>query len=135
MPIIHSARENEASSNFYDCRFNFVPENGGAEQSWTTFTFDADTPGRACGYATQTPDCSQPCAGTEWTAGTQHSLNEYITQVPDAVLSSAFRQAWSLTMGDTLGADAGLQGCYGDIRFTLANTTNVFEFKALKPAR
>jgi hypothetical protein len=131
LPIIHSARKNAASTNFYDCRFNFVPENGGAEQNWTTFTFDADTPGRACGNG----DCSSTCAGTTWGVGTQHSLNEYITQVPGAVLSSVYRQVWSISMGDTSGGDAGLQGCYGDIRFTLANTTNVFKFKALKPAR
>jgi hypothetical protein len=120
------ARESAAKTNFFDCRINFVPDTGGVEGTWTTFTFTADTPGRNCGNSA----CTVGCVGTSWTAGDQHSLNEYIAEVPGAVLSSGFAQAFNLNIGDSAAGDAGLRGCYGDIRFTLAGNTDVLKFTA-----
>jgi len=117
-----------SQTSFYDCRFNYVPAVGGVEGTWTTFTFTADTPGRACGYKSGSPDCSEPCV-SGWTAGGQYSLNDYIAATSgDAVISSAFAQAWNLNIGDSAANDEGLQGCYGDIRFTFAGTTDVLQF-------
>lgn len=111
---------------FYDCRFNYVPAAGGEEGTWTTFTFTADTPGRACGLSV--PDCTSPCV-TGWVAGGQYSLNDYIAATyGDAVISSVFAQAWNLNIGDSAANDEGLQGCYGDIRFTFAGKTDVLQF-------
>jgi hypothetical protein len=123
-----TARSSATSqTSFYDCRFNHVPAAGGEEGTWTTFTFTADTPGRACGYLSGSSDCSQPCV-SGWTAGGQYSLNDYIAAYGDAVISSAFAQAWNLNIGDSAANDEGLQGCYGDIRFTFAGKTDVLQF-------
>ena len=124
-----TARSSETSqTSFYDCRFNYVPAAGGEKGTWTTFTFTADTPGRACGYKSNSPDCSVPCVAS-WVAGGQYSLNDYIAATSgDAVISSAFAQAWNLNIGDSAANDEGLQGCYGDIRFTFAGTTDVLQF-------
>ena len=124
---MHSSARASAGSEtpFYDCRFNFVPTTGGEEGTWSTFTFNADTLGRACGLSAS--DCTAGCAG--WGAGEQHSLNEYVAATSGtAVLSSAYAQAWALSMGDSQADDEGLQGCYGDIRFTLAGETEVLRF-------
>ena len=121
-----SARTSAASQTpFYDCRFNYVPAAGGEEGTWTTFTFTADTPGRACGLSA---GCTSPCVAS-WVAGGQYSLNDYIAATSgDAVISSAFAQAWNLNIGDSAANDEGLQGCYGDIRFTFAGKTDVLQF-------
>ena len=117
-----------SSTPFYDCRFDHVPAAGGEKGTWTTFTFTADTPGRACGYLLGSPDCSLPCV-TGWVAGGQYSLNDYIAATSgNAVISSAYAQAWSLNIGDEAANDEGLQGCYGDIRFTFAGKTDVLQF-------
>ncbi len=125
-----SARESATSTtSFFDCRFDFVPTTGGAEGTWTTFTFTADTPARACGWNPGGDDCSVGCAGTGWAAKEQHSLNEYIAETSGtAVLSSAFAQAWILNMGDSAASDAGLQGCIGEIGFTYDGKTDVLQF-------
>lgn len=123
---MHSSARSSAASQtgFFDCRFNYVPAAGGDEGTWTTFTFTADTPGRACGVS----DCSVPCVAG-WTEGGDYSLNDYIAATSgDAVISSAFAQAWNLNMGDSAANDEGLQGCYGDIRFTFAGKTDVLQF-------
>ena len=125
--LYFSARTSAVSQTpFYDCRFNYVPAAGGEEGTWTTFTFTADTPGRACGLSV--PDCTSPCV-TGWVAGGQYSLNDYIAATyGDAVISSVFAQAWNLNIGDSAANDEGLQGCYGDIRFTFAGKTDVLQF-------
>ena len=110
---------------WYDCRFDFVPTQGGTVRTWTTFDL----------YDIK----NIPVAQTGTTGGsTCHgatTIQEYIDAVTttdgtDAVLGN-FYYTFAWNIGDSAAPDAGVSGCYDNVQIDLNDetATRVYDFE------
>ena len=118
------ARKSAASTSpWFDCRFDYVPTQGGEVGTWTSFDlYDiknipvAQTGGANCYGAT--------------------TIQEYIDAVTsidstDAVLGNMAFYPFAWNIGDSTAPDAGVSGCYDDLQIDLNDeeATRVYDFE------
>jgi hypothetical protein len=119
---VYTRKNATSTSPWYDCRFDFVPTEGGQVGSWTTFDlYDiknipvAQTGGSGCDGAT--------------------TIQEYIDEVTttdglDAVLGNLALYTFAFNIGDS-APDSGLRGCFDavEIYFNDEEATRVYDFE------
>ena len=98
----------DLSDNFYDCRFDFVPESGSVG-SFTTATFASDdTPTAVTKRGDRIADC--PATIGEMPAGSHINF-------------------FALNVGDTSGNDAGVGGHYDQVVLETIDTVTTWDFE------
>lgn len=123
---VYARKSSTSTSPWYDCRFDFVPTEGGEVGTWTTFDL-YDIKNIAATRAN--PNGGSTCHGAT-------TIQEYIDAVAtndatDAVLGNMAFYPFAYNIGDSAAPDAGVSGCYDDLQIDLndEDATRVYDFE------
>jgi len=122
---VYARKSATSTSPWYDCRFDFVPTEGGEVDTWTEFDlYDIKNIVATRAY----PNGSSTCRGAT-------TIQEYIDAVTtndytDAVLGNMAFYAFAFNLGDS-APDDGLRGCLDavEISFNDEQSTRVYDFE------
>mmetsp|Transcript_11986 Transcript_11986/g.34277 ORF Transcript_11986/g.34277 Transcript_11986/m.34277 type:complete len:223 (-) Transcript_11986:123-791(-) len=124
---IYARKSATSTSPWYDCRFDFVPTEGGQVGTWTTFDlYDI----KNLAASNVNPNGSSTCHGAT-------TIQEYIDAVTtnditdEAVLGNMAFYPLALNIGDSAAPDAGVSGCYDALHIKLSDeeATRVYDFE------
>lgn len=123
---IYARKSATSTSPWYDCRFDFVPTEGGDVNTWTTFDlYDI----KNIPATNVNPNGGSTCHGAT-------TIQEYIDAVmtndgTEAVLGNMAFYVFAFNIGDSAAPDAGVSGCYDALQIELNDeeAVRVYDFE------
>jgi hypothetical protein len=103
---IYTRKDATSTTPWYDCRFDYVPTEGGAVGTWTTFDL----------YDIKNIVATNVKPNSVSTCYSATTIQEYIDAVTQ---NNPANYAFAWNIGDSAAPDAGVSGCLDDLQIDL----------------